>query len=1785
MTIKFVRLIVILSMLFSLASTAVPVHASAGQPSNVENLDAYRPITSGAANWPKMQAAPNPEQVLGGSQGPVAITTPFPILSLASSKELSLGFGTGIYDDTQIGINWSGNWTSVNANNALGGSYRSSTTVGNSATFQYTGSQFSLLFIKAPNRGSVQIKIDNNIVATFSMAASTVQWSQKWDTPIQSDSGPHTVTITHIGGGEIVFDGFQISDPDPSSPLTPGYYEDNSGFLEYSGVWVDYSAASASAGNVHYSTSIGSSLNFTFSGNQFSVIYTGLSNRGILSVYVDGVLIGSVNEYSAQTAWQQRWTSPLLQGSDAHTVELKHSSGAVVEIDAIEIFNVTLPDSVGPGTYEDNDANLTYAGQWLSATPGLASGGSVRYSMVTENSVSLRFTGNQFTLVYTGFPNRGVMGVFINGQQIGAINQYSSTTSYQNRWTSPILSDTGPHTLEFKHISGSVVELDAVIISNSTAVGPGTYESNSINFNYIGQWLSATPSGASANEVSYSTVIGNKAVLRFVGNQIRLLYTGLSNRGVMGVYINGELVGSVNQYSATTTFQKSWTSSVLSNTGPHTLELRHASGAVVELDAVVVVENDPLVAGKYENNDPNLTYTGLWTDATASSASGGSVRYSTTVGNSVALRFAGNQVSLIYTGYPNRGVMGVYIDGQFTGSVNQYSATTSWQKRWNSLVLNNPGPHTLEFRHESGQVVELDAVIISSSAPPTVTPTPTESPIFYPPDGKEMYRASFAPNNSGNLPSSIPANHDSYGVSISGNGRYTAFSSLASNLIFENNVCGSTGRSEIYLHDRQTGKNQCISVLFGVAVDGESVDPFVSSSGQYVVFASKASNFSSGVAPANVKQIYVWHKTSGTISAVSLSDNGDFADGDCFDPSITPDGKYIVFYSNATNLVDDDDNGKTDVFLRDMGDLGGDGSYSGSNQQTIMISRTTQGGPLVPGVLGSSGSFVSDDGQRVAFTSDSPDLTGDVSGSITQAFLHDRTTGTNFVVSAISDGADGKIFGNGSSRVFGLSRDGQFVFFYSTASNLVAGGDSVEDAYVYDVELDTITQISLPEGQSIEPFPAVAEGKLLFETSKALMAADTNGVKDVYMRLADGTLELISLPVGATNTGVYSSHSAVLSRDGRYVVFQSSVNALDPVDTPPPGGEPILENVYIRAIDESVLILDIIAPAAVTDFDADPGSEEGEVFLSWTATGDDGMTGTASSYDIRYSLYPISSEEDWDNATKVSNIQLPDGPGSFETLVVSGLERGKIYYFAMKVADEVPNWSELSNITSAMTPGISDSGVGLYEDNSGVIAYAGSWVSFGSERASGGNVHYSTTPGSTATIHFAGNKVSIIYTGLSNRGILNVYIDGILIGSVNEYSATAAFQQRWTSPVLEESGSHVLELRHASGAVVEIDAVEIFDVPAPAPLDPGMYQDDEVDLVYSGDWMSSSSSSASGGSVRYSTTVGNQISTRFRGNQVKVIYTGLPNRGIMGIYVDGQKIGTLNQYSAQLAWQRQWKSPILQSSGTHTLELKHESGQVVELDALTILEIAPVEPGVYEENNENFNYEGDWKSATPADASGGSVRYSTKAGNKIVLRFTGNQISVVYTGLHNRGVMGVYVDGNKIGSINEYEATTAWQKRWYSPLLSDSGPHLLELVHESGPVVELDALVVLNREPSGAGTYQDDDPNLGYAGPWLFANPAEASGGSVRYSMTKGNSVSFLFTGTKLSLVYTGMGNRGIVGVYINGALVGTVDEFRNELSWQQVWTSPTLPNSGPHALELRHESGQVIELDALIIE
>jgi Tol biopolymer transport system component len=320
---------------------------------------------------------------------------------------------------------------------------------------------------------------------------------------------------------------------------------------------------------------------------------------------------------------------------------------------------------------------------------------------------------------------------------------------------------------------------------------------------------------------------------------------------------------------------------------------------------------------------------------------------------------------------------------------------------------------------------------------------------------------------------------------ISGDGRFVAFVSKSGDI-----VPGDTnGEDDIFVHDRKTGVTERITLGAGGAEpDGMSWVRSVSAHGRFVVFMSEATNLVSGDTNGK-RDVFVHDRVNGTTKRVSVSSSGTEGDGPSNWHDISADGRFVVFESEATNLVPDDGNDASDVFVHD--------------RLTGRTSRASvkPGGGEADG--GSGRPAISADGRFVTFRSDASNLVPDDTNGKTDVFVHDRKTGRTERVSVESGGGEG----DGPSSGASISADGRFVAFESQARDLVDGGEKGDDLVcVHDRRTGETARVNVSargaeaDGQSYFLWIS-ADGRFVTFSSAAknLVHGDTNDCADVFV--------------------------------------------------------------------------------------------------------------------------------------------------------------------------------------------------------------------------------------------------------------------------------------------------------------------------------------------------------------------------------------------------------------------------------------------------------------------------------------------------------------------------------------------------------------------------------------------------------------------------------------------------------------------------------------------------------------
>lgn len=328
--------------------------------------------------------------------------------------------------------------------------------------------------------------------------------------------------------------------------------------------------------------------------------------------------------------------------------------------------------------------------------------------------------------------------------------------------------------------------------------------------------------------------------------------------------------------------------------------------------------------------------------------------------------------------------------------------------------------------------------------------------------------------------------------SISHDGRYVAFRSVATNLIGTD----TNGVADIFVHDRQTGTTLRVSVRSDGSQSPSASDwPQISGNGQFVVFQSPDRLISTGEpVGGNDADIFRRDIVNGInvyISRPSGTGSQSTNDGNS-QPSVSKDGRYVAFRGRSTNLIGagNDLNGRPDVFVRDA-----------VNNTTERVSLTTAGAEATGG--DSERPFISSDGRYVVFESQAQiDGAGDT--TLRDIYLRDRVAATTERLSLDS----AAVAGSSSSLSAVVSANGRWVVFASDASNFVpSGGDSnaARDVFLRDRTTATTVRISVDsDGNQVAQASGIPfisdDGRFIgFTSLGALVGTDTNTRYDVYL--------------------------------------------------------------------------------------------------------------------------------------------------------------------------------------------------------------------------------------------------------------------------------------------------------------------------------------------------------------------------------------------------------------------------------------------------------------------------------------------------------------------------------------------------------------------------------------------------------------------------------------------------------------------------------------------------------------
>jgi len=389
---------------------------------------------------------------------------------------------------------------------------------------------------------------------------------------------------------------------------------------------------------------------------------------------------------------------------------------------------------------------------------------------------------------------------------------------------------------------------------------------------------------------------------------------------------------------------------------------------------------------------------------------------------------------------------------------------------------------------------------------------------------------------------------------ISADARFTVFDSRAGNVV-AGQVDSNNGK-DIFLFDRVSNATTLVSRAVDSPVhagNAQSLNYSLSADGRYVAFQSEATNLIDGFVagtPTSVN-VFVFDRIANSMTAVSHKAGSPLAGANGLStyPTISQDGRWITFQSNATNLVPGfvPAGAINDLFL-----------YDRLSDVTILVSHDSTS--QLKGGTGTSGSaLISADGQYLAYRSSAGNLVAGMSGIGGTLFIYNRSTGSNTLV----DHAAGKpLTADGASEVAAISADGRFLALQSTAKTLVPGfvdgNGNFGDIYRYDRVTDEMLLVSRSTAGVTGGSNGLhvvsnmtADGRYITFSSTATNLVpgfvDANGGgQDVFLFDCHiGAMTLVSHSAGPSGqSGNRDSRWPVISADGSRIAFSSRATDL-----------------------------------------------------------------------------------------------------------------------------------------------------------------------------------------------------------------------------------------------------------------------------------------------------------------------------------------------------------------------------------------------------------------------------------------------------------------------------------------------------------------------------------------------------------------------------------------------------------------------------------------------------------------
>ena len=364
---------------------------------------------------------------------------------------------------------------------------------------------------------------------------------------------------------------------------------------------------------------------------------------------------------------------------------------------------------------------------------------------------------------------------------------------------------------------------------------------------------------------------------------------------------------------------------------------------------------------------------------------------------------------------------------------------------------------------------------------------------------------------------------------------------------------------------------------------------------------------------------------------------------------------------------------------------------------------------------------------------------------------------------------------------------------------------------------------------------------------------------------------------------------------------------------------------------------------------------------------------------------------------------------------------------------------------------------GTYQDNNQSLTYTGSWTSITSSNYNGGSIKLAKSSGSSLKFTFSGTSFELYGLKTKMYGKATVNIDGKNVATIDAYNSSTEYNSILYSSNNLQKGIHYVTItttgtKNPSSSSIDFAIDKIIIDDTSTLLNPGIYQDNNSSLIYSGSWTSITSSNYNGGSIKLAKSSGSSLKFTFSGTSFELYGLKAKMYGIATVNIDGKNVATIDAYNASTIYNSLLYCSSALTNDNHTVIItttgtKNPNSSSIDfaIDRIVINSNSVLRTGTYEENSNLLSYCGNWTSVSSSNYSGGSIKITKTPGSTLKFTFLGTSFELYGLKTKMYGKATVNIDGKNVATIDAYNANTIYNSLLYSCPSLDNGTHMVTI--------------------------------------------------------------------------------------------------------------------------------------------